>query len=122
MNNRAVLAHAAKNYHQSAQFLERALAIYRLRLPPNHAEIGKTLLNLGSTYADLGNRDGAIRVFRDGLEILQNTWGPDDVRLVRWLTRYAQVLREREDFAEAGKQEMNAMRIRVSNTLRQGPR
>ena len=77
----------------------------------NHPEIGRVSVNLGEVLRLERKTEEAEDRYRDGLEILIRAWGPEDVRLLAWLGPYAGVARAREDYAEAAKADMQAMKI-----------
>ncbi len=56
--------------------------------------------------------------YRAGLGILAKAWGAEDVRLLTWLDSYAGLLRSEENFADAARVDMQAMRIRVRSALK----
>ena len=98
--------------------LLQALPMLERGLPAGHVETGRLWTNLGEVRRAQRRWKEAALAYQKGLEILRSAWGPEDQRLLKWLERYAAVLRSSEEYAEAARQDMQAMRIRVANALR----
>lgn len=117
LNNAGALLAARKHYTEAEKTLRDALAILEHGLPADHPEIGRTLVNLGEVLRLEHKDEEAEACYRAGIEILATAWGPDDVRLLSWLEPYAGVARSREDYADAAKADVQAMKIRVGQTI-----
>jgi tetratricopeptide (TPR) repeat protein len=113
LNNAGTLLAARKRYAEAEEALRESVAILQRTLPADHPEVGRVLVNLGEVLRLEKKTVEAEDRYRAGLEILTRAWGPDDVRLLAWLGPYAGVARAREDYAEAAKADMQAMKIRV---------
>jgi tetratricopeptide (TPR) repeat protein len=116
--NAGSLASARKQYAEAEQFFLKSASLLEKTLPPGHPDIGRVLANLGDLYRTQKRLAESAVIYGRGLEILVKAWGPDDQRLLDWLERYVQVLRAREDYAEAARLDLQATRIRVTHTLR----
>ncbi len=113
LNNAGTLLVARKRLREAESVLRESLAILQSSLPADHPEIGRVSVNLGEVLRLERKPEEAEVRYREGLEILTRAWGPEDVRLLAWLGPYAGVARAREDYAEAAKADMQAMKIRV---------
>jgi tetratricopeptide (TPR) repeat protein len=110
LSRAGALAKSRKHY--------RADAILEDALPAASQEIGAVLLNLADVFRLEKKIDQSGKLYKRGLEIAIAAWGSDDVRLAPWLEGYASVLRAQQDFAEAGRLEAQATRLRVTQILR----
>jgi tetratricopeptide (TPR) repeat protein len=117
-NNQAALEVKRKRYWEAEALVKKALAILEQRLPGDHPELGKTWSNLANIYGGLKRWEDAADAYQRALRVLTAAWGSNDRRLLPVLDLYAIVLRHREEFADAERLSMQAMRIRVMNTLR----
>lgn len=118
MNAMAALEAARKHYANAEQLLRSAVEIVEHSEPLNDPVLGETLGNLATSYWLEHKLEESEQAYQRATEILMRTWGPSDGRLVAWMERYAAVLRARQDFAEAERVEMRAMKIRVTSALR----
>jgi eukaryotic-like serine/threonine-protein kinase len=64
-------------YEQARPLLEQALALRRLQLGMNHADVAATLFNLGFLHYRLANRTTALELYREALEIQRDVLGDD---------------------------------------------
>jgi hypothetical protein len=80
-------------------------------------ELGGVLLNLADVLRLEKKPEASGELYKRGLAIVTTAWGPNDPRLAPWLDGYVSVLREEKDFAEAGRLEIQATRIRVAQSL-----
>jgi tetratricopeptide (TPR) repeat protein len=123
LNNAAVLAVARKKYMQAEELLEMARQILELnvrqqRIPIGQSEFGQVLANLGQVWFLEHRVAESVTVYRQGMEILESNWGPENPRLLPWLDDYARVLHASEEFGEAERVRLRATRIRVAEVLR----
>jgi tetratricopeptide (TPR) repeat protein len=113
LNNVGTLLASRKRYLDAEKALRESLAILESALPAAHPEIGRVSVNLAEVLRLRRKTAEAEEHYRAGLRILTRAWGPEDARLLEWLGPYAGVLRAREDYAEAARADMQAMKIRV---------
>ncbi len=113
LNNAAMFAIQRKHYAEAEELYRRSLAILEKALPSNHPDTGRVLANLADVLRLEHRAEEAESFYRRGLAILTQSWGPEDRRLLGWLESYAGLLRSRQNFADAAKLDMQAMRIRV---------
>jgi tetratricopeptide (TPR) repeat protein len=102
-----------KHYADAEELYRRSLAILEKALPPSHPDTGRVLANLADVLRLEHRMDESEPLYRRGLAILTRSWGPEDRRLLGWLEAYAGLLRSRQNFADAARLDMQAMRIRV---------
>jgi tetratricopeptide (TPR) repeat protein len=113
LNNAAMFAVQRKHYAEAEVLYRRSLAILEKALPSNHPDTGRVLANLGDVLRMEHRTEESEPFYRRGLAILTQSWGPEDRRLLAWIESYAGLLRSRQNFADAAKLDMQAMRIRV---------
>jgi tetratricopeptide (TPR) repeat protein len=118
LTNRAVLAAKQKHYPEAESMLLRALRALETSLPRGHPDIGTTAGNLAEVYRLERRYGDAEPLYRTSIRILEKVWGPDDRRLLPYFEYYAEVLRAREEYAEAAQADLRATRIGVVHTLR----
>lgn len=88
---------------------EDSLSIYLPAVDALEAQVGEdspqlagNLMNLGSVQLQAGNRSGALRSMRRGLDIRGRVLGPDDPRTLSSLRQLAWALAEHGELDEAG--------------------
>jgi len=118
LNNDGNLAFARKQWARAEQLLEQSLAILEKRLPANHPDTGKVVGNLADVYRMQGRLEESEAAYRKALRMLEQAWGPESLQLLPTLLAYSQVLRARQEYAEAEALEVRSTRIRVALALR----
>jgi tetratricopeptide (TPR) repeat protein len=106
---------------EAKSLIEEAIAVWQDSLGPNHDDVAEGWASLATLDQTQHRYAEAARAYRRALEIFSKSRAPTDPRLIGVLDRYSAVLRAQEEYAEAAKIDMQAMRIRVANSLR-GPR
>ena len=118
LNNAGNLAFGRKQWVRAEQLLEQSLAILEKRLPVNHPDTGKVVGNLADVYRMQGRLEESEVAYRKALRMLEQAWGPESLQLLPTLLAYSQVLRARQEYAEAEALEVRSTRIRVALALR----
>jgi len=118
LNVAGTLAVDRKHYAEAEKLFRESLAILSQALPESHPDRGRVLANLGDVLRLERRAAESDARYKEGLDILDKAWGMEDPRLLAWLDSYAGVLRSEENFADAAKVDMQAMKIRVKASLR----
>jgi tetratricopeptide (TPR) repeat protein len=118
LNVAGTLAADRKRYADAERFFRESLAILDRMLPESHPDRGRVLANLADVLRLERRAAESDASYRDGLAILGKAWGVEDPRLLAWLESYAGLLRSEQNFADAAKVDMQAMKIRVKATLK----
>jgi len=116
--NAALAALEHKQYSVAEARFQACLSIFSEHLPPNHPDIGSASAGLAEVYRRQGRLAESATLYSKALDILDQSWGTGDPRLVTILESYSDVLRTREDYAEAESMDTQAMKIRVVRALR----
>jgi len=66
----------------SGAAFDRALAVWRVALGPEHPDVGLALNNIASVRASQGDRPGAIAAYDEAIALLERAYEPDHPRLV----------------------------------------
>jgi tetratricopeptide (TPR) repeat protein len=103
---------------EAERLIQEAISVWQEALGPNDDDVAEGFASLAVLYQSQHRYADAARAYRRAFEIFSESRGPTDARLVGLLERYSAVLRAQEEFAEAAKIDMQAMRIRVANSLR----
>lgn len=114
LTNLGCLLIAQHKYGQAEFLLSQAQVMDRHRFP----EIGNVNAALAEVYRREGRWVESVTLYRKALEVLEQSWGSQNPRLLGTLESYSAVLRANEDFAEAARIDAQAMRIRVTRALR----
>jgi tetratricopeptide (TPR) repeat protein len=77
LNNIGVVHMLQENYQQARQDWEEGLAVWQRALGPDHPDVLKTVINLGSAYSRLGDNLEAIKYQNRVIKAQQDTLGPD---------------------------------------------
>ncbi|MGE3987455.1 tetratricopeptide repeat protein [Pseudorhodoplanes sp.] len=85
----------------SAQFLERALAIYEKEVGRDHRSFAETAINLASVYQAQGNYPKAVALFRQSLQGLQKALGPKHLNVAIGHENLAGAYRAQANYPEA---------------------
>ncbi len=115
----AALAALGRNQNAVAEArFQACLSIFGDRLPANDPDTGNATAGLAEVFRRQERWKESATLYRKALDILERSWGPDDPRLAAILESYSEVLRTREDYAEAESIDTQAMKIRVIQALR----
>jgi serine/threonine-protein kinase len=98
-------------YADAAPLLERALALRREHLGPEHAEVADSLNRLAVLRAKAGSYDLAEPLFRSALEIRMKVYGEESEQVKYGLNNLALLLHEKGDYAAAEALYLRAVRI-----------
>jgi tetratricopeptide (TPR) repeat protein len=118
LSRAGALAKSRKRYAEAEDLLRRADAVLESSLPSMDQEVGAAVLNLADVFRLQKKREASAEMYKRGLAIVTAAWGPYDARLAPWLDGYVIVLRDQKEFAEAAKLEIQATRIRVTQTIK----
>jgi tetratricopeptide (TPR) repeat protein len=77
LNNIGVVHMLQENVPQARQDWEDGLAVWQRALGPDHPDVLKTVINLGSAYSRLGKQLEAIKYQKRVIKTQQETLGPD---------------------------------------------
>jgi eukaryotic-like serine/threonine-protein kinase len=88
-------------YDKSRDELERALAIRREALAPDHLDIADSLHNLALLLSVSGHGEESLPLFAEALEIQRRVLGPDDTKVARSLYNLARATMRQKKFDEA---------------------
>lgn len=113
-----VLALKRRHYSVAEAELLQSAAILELHLPSNHPDIGNVNAALAEVYRREGRWEESAMFYREALQALERSLGPENPRLLATLEAYTLVLRARQEYAEAARMDAWAMKIRVTQALR----
>lgn len=106
------------NSREAERMMQEAIAIWQESSGPSADDVAEGFASLATLYQSERRYADSARAYRRALEIFSQSREPNDGRLVGLLERYSAVLRAQEEYVEAAKIDMQAMRIRVANSLR----
>ncbi|GAB4420486.1 MAG: hypothetical protein OHK0039_34120 [Bacteroidia bacterium] len=75
-NSFGVIFRTYRDYEQAVRYMERALALYRAHLPPDHYKVGEIINNIGLIYNDLDSLPRSLIYLKQALGILRQALGP----------------------------------------------
>jgi tetratricopeptide (TPR) repeat protein len=101
LTNAGLYLQARAEYTQAKKMLERALAIDKVALGPNHPDVAIDLNNLGSVLKDQGDLAGAKTIFERALAIDEAAFGLDHPDVAIDLNNLGMVLKDQGDLAGA---------------------
>jgi hypothetical protein len=97
---------------------QQSLAILTRQFPAPQRDIGRSTASLAEVYLREKRSPEAADAFDRALAMLEQTLGPENPELLSIMEHYAQLLRMRQDFAQAASLEARVMKIRVTRTLK----
>ena len=97
---------------------QQSLAILSRRFAAPQRDVGRATANLAEVYLREKRLPEAADAFSRALAMLEQALGPESPELMSTMEHYAQLLRMRQDFAQAASLEARVMKIRLTRTLK----
>jgi tetratricopeptide (TPR) repeat protein len=98
-------------FHEAKERTAAGLAVIQGALGPHHPLVATVTGNLAVQGEALGEKDEALRLYRDQLRVLSEAYGEESRELVDPLNNIAGILSERRDFAGALEHASRALKI-----------
>jgi tetratricopeptide (TPR) repeat protein len=111
---------ARHRYNEAGEMFEGALATLQRDASHDISEIGEIKTELAGLRVAEKRTGEAATLYREGLEILEPAYGPENPRLLPALESYSKTLRAEKDYVGAASVDLQAMKICVRQTLREG--
>lgn len=103
--------HEEGQYSQAIPFCEKALAVRRKVLGPQHPDVAMSLANLALMYSEMGQLAKAERLFLDALAILKEARAPRSPRYVMPLNNLANLYLQTGQYAKAEQLYLDALAL-----------
>ena len=98
-------------FGRAKSVLERALKIFEAACGPDHPEVARPVMNLGTVLQYLGDFEGAKKCHARALKIFEVAYGPDHPEVARTVMNLGNVLRDLGDFEGAKECHERALKI-----------
>ncbi len=100
---------------KAGEYFEKAVAIYREILPPDHPDLATSINNLGYHRYRLGQYQDALVLYRQALDIRERVLGPNDPVVADTLNNIAELYKSMERLDEVVPLLNRVLEIRSRN-------
>jgi tetratricopeptide (TPR) repeat protein len=90
-----------REYQEAITFYEKALVIQQQSLPPNHPDLAKSYLNIGSVYGSMGDYPKALSYYEKDLAITHQSLPPHHPYLAKTYNNIGTVYNRMGDYPKA---------------------